>query len=435
MSDWLTVIDARQEEEAARLLLQQRSAGGFPEEIATRVAEIVESVRREGDAALVRLERELDYSAYSPQHLRVAEAEIEAAYDQVSAEVLKALRHAMENVREFHLRERRESWQEEFDGLTLGTRVRPLSSAGLYVPAGQVPLPSTVYMCAVPARVAGVKRLVLCSPPRRDGSVDPLTLVAARECEIKEIYRLGGAPAIAAMACGTQTVAAVDKIVGPGNLWVTLAKRYVFGRVGIESLAGPSESALIADDSAEPDLVVADLLTQAEHSGDNTVILLTPSEKLARAVQAALPREAEKLERVELIAASLREHGALVLVRDLEQAARLASEIAPEHLQIITEDPQVVAEQVDHAGCIFLGPLAAVPLGDYAAGPSHVLPTGGTARFSSPLSVRDFVKFTSLVGVSPAGLRRIGPDAIALAEAEGLTAHAEAIRKRLEGKR
>jgi len=435
MSEWLTVIDAREEEEAARLLLQQRAAAGFPEEIAPRVAEIVESVRREGDAALVRLEGELDWADYTAEHIRVEEDEIEAACDQVSPDLLAALRHAVENVRQYHLRELPESWQDEFEGLTVGSRVTPLASAGLYVPAGQAPLPSTVYMCAVPARVVGVKRLVLCSPPRRDGTVDPLTLVAARECEVGEIYRLGGAQAIAALAYGTETVPAVDKIVGPGNPWVTLAKKYVFGTVGIESLAGPSELAVIADHSAEAELVIADLLSQAEHTGDNPVTLLTPSEDLVQAVQAALPGQAEKLQRVELIEASLRERGALVLVRDLRQAAALASEIAPEHLQIVTEDPEAVAEQIHSAGCIFLGPWAAVALGDYAAGPSHVLPTGGTARFSSPLSVRDFVKFTSLVSLSPAGLQRIGPEAITLAEAEGLTAHAEAIRKRLAGRR
>lgn len=262
--------------------------------------------------------------------------------------------------------------------------------------------------------------------------MDALTLVAARESGVAEVYRLGGAQAIAALAYGTETVAPVVKIVGPGNPWVVEAKRQVFGAVGIESLAGPSESAMIADDSADPELVAADLLSQAEHTGDNTVVLVTASERLAAAVQAAIPGQVAALARAELIGRSLQEQGALVLVRDLAQAAELVSDFAPEHLELAVEDPEALAEQIDNAGCIFLGHRSAVPLGDYAAGPSHVLPTGGTARSSSPLSVQDFVKRTSLVGpVSEAGLRRIGPDVIALAEAEGLTAHAESVRKRL----
>ena len=288
-------------------------------------------------------------------------------------------------------------------------------------------------MCAVPAAVAGVPRLAVCTPPRKDGTMDPLTLVAARECGVEDVYRLGGAQAIAALAYGTETVRPVVKIVGPGNRWVTEAKRQVFGVVGIDSLAGPSESAMIADDSADPELIAADLLTQAEHSGDNTVVLLTHSEQLAHAVQAAIPAQIAALDRAERIDQSLQRRGAIWLVRDLAQAAALVSELAPEHLELAVEDPEALAEQIDNAGCIFLGHRAAVPLGDYAAGPSHVLPTGGTARFSSPLSVQDFVKRTSLVGpISEEGLRRIGPDVIALAEAEGLTAHAEAVRRRLK---
>jgi histidinol dehydrogenase len=322
-------------------------------------------------------------------------------------------------------------WRKEMGGLTLGSRVTPLASVGIYVPAGQAPLPSSLYMCAVPAAVAGVPRVVVCSPPRRDGSMDALTLVAARETGVGEVYRLGGAQAIAALAYGTETVTPVVKIVGPGNRWVVEAKRQVFGVVGIESLPGPSESALIADDSADPELVAADLLSQAEHAGENMVVLLTPSERLADAALTAIPGQMAALARAELIGRSLQAQGAVVLVRDLAQAAALVSELAPEHLELAVAAPEALAERIENAGCIFLGHRAAVPLGDYAAGPSHVLPTGGTARFSSPLSVQDFVKRTSLVGVSEEGLRRIGPDVIALAEAEGLTAHAEAVRKRL----
>ena len=430
-TEWLTRIDARQHEAPVRAWLRDRRGAGFSPQVAARVAEICEAVRAEGDAALVRLERELDWGEYAPESLRVSETETSAAYREVPPELLRALRHARDNVHEFHRRERQESWQEYVSGVTLGSRVRPLRSAGIYVPAGQAPLFSTVYMCAIPAQVAGVPRLALCTPPRADGTVEPLTLVAARECEVEEVYRLGGAQAIAALAYGTQTVRAVDKIVGPGNPYVTLAKKYVYGTVGIESLAGPSEAAIIADDSAPPAWVAADLLAQAEHTGDNTVVLLTPSEQLAEAVLAELPGQVARLGRAELIERSLREQGALVLTRDLAQAAALASELAPEHLQLMVAQPAALAEHVDNAGCLFLGPLATVALGDYTAGPSHVLPTAGTARFSSPLSVQDFLKRTSLIEVTEAGLRRLGPDTVRLAEAEGLTAHAEAVRRRL----
>ncbi len=431
MSEYLRLIDARDDEEEFRAFLRGRAGSGLDPVLARRVAEILAAVQAEGEAALVRLERQFDCPTYATEQIRVPEAEITAAYEQVPETLLEALRRAIANVRAYHERELPHGWREQIGGLRLGTRVRPLASAGIYVPAGQAPLPSSLYMCAVPAQVAGVKRIAACSPPRQDGSVDALTLVTARECGVEEFYRMGGAQAIAAMAYGTQTVRPVVKIVGPGNRWVVEAKRQVFGRVGIESLPGPSESAVIADDSADPEVVAADMLSQAEHAGENMVVLVTPSEPLEAAVQRAIPGQVAGLARAELIGKSLQEQGAVVLVRDLEQAAALVSELAPEHLELAVEDPEALAERIENTGCIFLGHRATVPLGDYAAGPSHVLPTGGTARFSSPLSVHDFVKRTSLVGVLEEGLRRIGPDVIALAEAEGLTAHAEAVRKRL----
>lgn len=431
MSEYLRVMDARDDEKEFRAFLRRR-VGSVPDPVLTRgVAEILAAVRTEGEAALVRLERQYDCPAYAEEHIQVAQAEISAAYEQVPQELVGALRRAIGNVRAYHERELPHGWREEIGGLSLGSRIRPVASVGIYVPAGQAPLPSSLYMCAVPAQVAGVKRIAACSPPRRDGSVDALTLVAARECGVEEFYRMGGAQAIAALAYGTQTVRPVVKIVGPGNRWVVEAKRQVFGTVGIESLPGPSESAMIADASADPELVAADMLSQAEHAGENMVVLLTPSERLAAAVQVAIAGQVAALAREELIGKSLQEQGAVVLVRDLEQAAALVSALAPEHLELAVEEPEALAERIENAGCIFLGHRATVPLGDYAAGPSHVLPTGGTARFSSPLSVHDFVKRTSLVGVSAEGLRRIGPDVIALAEAEGLTAHAQAVRKRL----
>ena len=433
MTTYLRTIDARQDETRLREFLYPPVAAAAEEKAARQVTEIIAAVCAQDDAALVRLERQFDCPTYGAEQIRVREAEIDAAYTQIPDALLTSLRHAIENVRAYHERELPHGWREEIGGLTLGSRVRPLESVGIYVPAGQAPLPSSLYMCAVPAQVAGVPRLAVCSPPRPDGSMDPLTLVAARETGVRDVYRLGGAQAIAALAYGTETVQPVVKIVGPGNRWVTEAKRQVFGVVGIESLAGPSESAMIADESADPELVAADLLSQAEHTGDNRVVLFTTSDWLAGQTDRWAKRQVETSSRAELIARSLEEQGAVVLVRDLAQAAALVSELAPEHLELAVEDPEALAEQIDNAGCIFLGHRAAVPLGDYAAGPSHVLPTGGTARFSSPLSVQDFVKRTSLVGpISEEGLRRIGPDVIALAEAEGLTAHAEAVRRRLK---
>jgi len=412
MSEHLRVIDAREDESAFAAFLKDRAGAVVSAEVSRQVAEILEAVRREGDQALVRLERQFDCPDFTLERIRVSDEEIAAAYEQVPPSLLAALRRAIENVRAYHEREVPHSWRAKIGGLILGSRVRPLESAGIYVPGGQAPLPSSLYMCAGPATVAGVRRIAMCSPPRADGSVHPLILVTAKECGVAEVYRLGGAQAVAALAYGTETVAPVVKVVGPGSRWVIEAKRQVFGVVGIESLPGPSESAIIAD---------------------SEVVLFTPSPRLAEAVLAEIPAQAAALERADLIARSLREQGALVLVRDLPQAAALASALAPEHLELAVEYPEALAERIENAGCIFLGHLAAVPLGDYAAGPSHVLPTGGTARFSSPLSVHDFLKRTSLVEVTEQGLRRIGPDTLALAEAEGLTAHAAAVRKRLEG--
>ncbi len=430
MASIIDVIDARTGDSSALQALRQRSLADLPDHIETDVRRIVEDVRRRGDEALIDYERQFDCANFTAEHLVVGSEEIEAAYGQISSARLGALRRARENVYEFHLRARPRSWLEEFDGMWLGQRVTPVDSAGIYVPARSAPLPSTVYMCAMPARVAEVPQVAMCSPPRKDGSLDPLTLVAAAECGVDEIYRLGGAQAIAAMAFGTESVEPVSKIVGPGNPWVTMAKKYVYGIVGIDSLAGPSEVVLIADESAEPSTVAADLLAQAEHTGDNMVVLITPSEALVEQVTLEVQQQVARAERVTEIQDSLSEFGAIVLVRDLHHAARLASDIAPEHLQLLVDDPLALVAEIDHAGAVFLGGLTSVPLGDYAAGPSHVLPTGGTARFASGLSVDDFVKKTSLISATRRGLDRLSTDVIELAEAEGLSAHADAVQRR-----
>ncbi len=430
MAPIIDVIDARTGDSSALQALRQRSLADLPEHIETDVRRIVEDVRRRGDEALVDYERQFDCSNFTAEHLIVGAEEIEAAYGQIPSAQLGALRRARENVYDFHLHARPRSWLEEFDGMWLGQRVTPVDSAGIYVPARSAPLPSTVYMCAMPAKVAGVPRIAMCSPPRKDGSLDALTLVAAAECGVDEIYRLGGAQAIAALAFGTESVEPVSKIVGPGNPWVTMAKKYVYGIVGIDSLAGPSEVLLIADATAQPSVVVADLLAQAEHTGDNMTVLITPSEVLAQQVTAELQKQVTRAERAREIEDSLTEFGAIVLVRDLHQAARLANDIAPEHLQLVVEEPMELLAEIDHAGAVFLGSLTPVPLGDYAAGPSHVLPTNGTARFASGLSVDDFVKKTSLICATRRGLDRLSSDVIELADAEGLAAHAKAVQRR-----
>jgi len=432
MSDGkIQIIDVRRQSSALLDALRQRSLADVSPEVEATVREIVARVRADGDAALLEYEQRFDCPTLALGDLRVADEELEAAYAQVSPEWIGAFRRAKENIYAFHERLRPTSWLDSFDGMWLGQKVTPLEAVGLYVPAARAPLPSTVAMTAVPARVAGVPRLVLATAPRRDGTVDPTMLVAAAECGVDEVYRMGGAQAIAAMAYGTDTVERVDKIVGPGNPYVIMAKREVFGVVGIESLPGPSESLIIADGEADPMLVAADLLSQAEHTGDNLVILLTPDAHVAEAVRDEAYRQLTALPRLELTSASLGDYGVIAIVADLKHAVQIANDIAPEHLELAVAEPLELLELVENAGCICLGHLTSVPLADYAAGPSHVLPTNGTARFSSPLSVEDFVKKSSLVYATDAGLQSLGPDVAVLAEGEGLYAHAEAVKRRL----
>jgi histidinol dehydrogenase len=425
------IIDVRRQSSALLEALRQRSLADVSPEVEATVREIVARVRTDGDAAVLEYERRFDCPTLTLDDLRVSDRELEAAYAAVSPEWIGAFRRAKENIYAFHERLRPTSWLDSFDGFWLGQKVTPLEAVGLYVPAAKAPLPSTVAMTAVPARVAGVPRLVLATAPRRDGSVDPTMLVAAAECGVDEVYRMGGAQAVAALAYGTDTVEHVDKIVGPGNPYVILAKKEVFGVVGIESLPGPSESLIIADGEADPVLVAADLLSQAEHTGDNLVILLTPDAHVAEAVRDEAYRQLAALPRLELTSASLGEYGVIAIVASLEHAVQIANDIAPEHLELAVAEPLELLERVENAGCICLGHLTSVPLADYAAGPSHVLPTNGTARFSSPLSVEDFMKKSSLVYATDRGLQSLGPDVAVLAEGEGLYAHAEAVKRRL----
>lgn len=398
-------------------------------EVEAAVREIVADVRARGDDAVRECLRRFD--GVTLEHLEVSAAELDAAEAAVDAAFVAAVETAIANVRAFHERERPESWIWEEDGARLGQLVRPLDRVGVCVPAGKAPLPSTVIMAAVPARVAGVREIVVASTPQKDGSANPYTLVAARRAGVDRVFKIGGAQAVAAMAFGTASVPRVDKIVGPGGPYTVLAKRLVFGFVDIESLPGPTEVLVIADESANPRWLAADLLSQAEHGADSLAILLTPSEELGRAVAAEVRLQSERLSRRDTIQECIRNNGWVIVTRDLEEACELSDRCAPEHLELVVRDPDACLDRIRHAGAIFVGGYTPEPIGDYIAGPSHILPTGGTARFSSPLHVDDFVKKTSLLHYSRSRFEREAGHVIRLAEAETLDGHANAVRVRL----
>jgi histidinol dehydrogenase len=430
LSDLISIVDGRADLDVCLAELTERRLRRQPAHIEQATREIVERVLSDGDAAVVEYTRRFDCPDFGTRQMLVQPDEIQAAYDEAPDDWVRAYRRARENVLDYHERQMPRSWLEDFDGMMMGERVRPVQSAGVHVPGFSAPLFATVAMSVEPARAAGVERICIATPPRKDGTVNPLVLVAAAESGVNEIYRFAGAQAVAALAFGTESVEAVDVIVGPGNPYVTAAKRMVFGQVGIDNLAGPSESMIIADGHADPAWVAADLLAQAEHTGDNTVVLATQSEDLARAVEADVQAQTGALQRSDLIQQSLAEHGMVALVENMEAAATLANELAAEHLQLCVNEPLALLELIENAGAIFLGNLATVPLGDYAAGPSHVLPTGGAARFSSGLSVHDFLKRSSLLYATERGFTRLAQDVELLAGAEGLDAHASAVRLR-----
>jgi len=426
----LSTLDLRAADVAGLLALLPRPAGRDLPQVESAARGIVEAVRERGDAALLEYEREFDCPTLTAPQLTVTEAEIAEACKQVPAAWLRAARHAIANVRRYHQRLLPQSWSADFDGLEVGQRVVPVDRAGIYAPAAKAPLPSSLIMAAVPARVAGVRELVVCSPPNREGSIPPIILVAARECQVDAIYKAGGAQAIAALAYGTQTIPKVDVIAGPGNPYVVAAKRLVFGQVGIESLPGPSETCVVADGGAKAAYVAADLLSQAEHGPDSPVFLVTDDTDLVAAVNAQLELQLVELERADSARESLRQCGAALLVRDMRQAVEVIDVLAPEHCQVLTQNAEEIAGRIRHAGCILIGEHSTVPLGDYLAGPSHILPTNRTARFSSALSVDVFLKKVSTIKASARGLANLADDCIALAEAEGLSAHAAAVRIR-----
>ena len=417
----------------------ERPPGSVDPEISRRVAEIVAAVRANGDAALLDFTQRFDRVALTAPELVVRPEEYTAAERAVGEATLRSLRYAAERIERFHRECAPRSWRMKDDnGSHLGQEVRPLDRVAVYVPGGRAAYPSTVLMTVVPAVVAGVREIVLVSPPSADRSLNAAVLAAARIAGVTEAYRVGGAQAIAALAYGTETIRRVDKIVGPGNIYVALAKAQVFGDVGIDMVAGPSEVLVVADDTAEAAFVAADLLAQAEHDPMARAVLLTPSSALRDAVAAELGRQLAGLTRREIAGAALASHGALVLTASLEEAVDLANGLAPEHLELQVADPEGLLARVRHAGAVFLGRHTPEVVGDYVAGPNHVLPTGGTARFSSALSTEDFVTRLSVIEYSPEGLAEAGPHVGLLSRVEGLDGHgaAAAIRiARAGGKR
>ena len=401
-------------------------------EILRSVEAILAAVRERGDAALLEFTERFDGVKLKAAELRVTGEEIAGALTMIGAEVVKALSYAAERIEAFHRHTLPRSWwMEDENGSLLGQQVQPLERVGVYVPGGRAAYPSTVLMTTIPAKVAGVREIALVSPPAGDKSLHPAVLVAAEIAGVTEIYRVGGAQAVAALAFGTETIRRVDKIVGPGNIYVALAKRRLFGQVGIDIVAGPSEVVVLADEGAEPEWVAADLLAQAEHDPVARAVLLTPSAQLIEGVAGALERQLAALPRREIAREALRANGALVLTRDLAEAVALANALAPEHLGLMVEDPFSWLPVIKNAGAIFLGRYTPEVVGDYVAGPNHVLPTAGTARVASGLGVEDFVKKSSLIQYSPRGLRAAWPHLSVLARVEGLQAHGEAARLRL----
>jgi len=393
------------------------------------VARILDDVRRDGDAALLRYSHRIE--GVQLDDLRVSPAEMEDAWNATRPELREALQLAADRIQAFHERQPRQSWTDWDDaGGALGQIIRPLERIGVYAPGGRAPYPSSLLMAAIPARVAGVPEICVTSPPGKDGCVAGVILAAARIAGIDSVFKIGGAQAIAALAYGTETVPRVDKVVGPGSLFVVLAKRRVFGQVAIDGLPGPTETLIIADEHADPLLVAADLLAQAEHDVLASPICLTPSLTLAQRVQSGVEEQLQALERKRVIQAALKDQGAIVITQDLDQAMDLANEYAPEHLCLLVKDAWSWVGRVRNAGGVFVGDDASEALGDYVVGPAHIMPTGGTARFSSPCNVWDYVKITSVFGPSRPTAERLSAAAVRLAEAEGLTAHAAAIRAR-----
>lgn len=413
--------------------LLKRSPNNY-DNFADSVNAILANVKENGDKALFQYTKDFDKADINASNIKVTEEEIKEAYDRLeNPELVQVIRRSLKNIKEYHEKQKQYSWfDSKPDGSILGQKVTPLSRVGVYVPGGKAAYPSSVLMNVIPAKVAGVEQIVMVTPPGKDGKVNPNTLVAANEAGVDVIYKVGGAQAIAALAYGTESIAKVDKIVGPGNIYVALAKKAVFGYVSIDSVAGPSEILVLADETANPRYVAADLLSQAEHDELASAILVTTSEELANKVSEYVDMFVSKLKRKEILQKSLDNYGYILFTDTMQAAIDTANDIASEHLEIVTKNPFDTMTRIKNAGAIFLGENSSEPLGDYFAGPNHVLPTNGTAKFFSPLSVDDFIKKSSIISYSREALEPLSEDIQKFAKAEGLTAHANSIRVRFE---
>lgn len=412
--------------------LLKRSPNNYTQYEAS-VNAIIEKVRAEKDAAVFAYTKQFDGAEINASNVRVTEEEIKEAYTLVDEKLINVMRKSLENIRIYHEKQKQYSWFDSRpDGVMLGQKVTALASAGVYVPGGKAAYPSSVLMNVIPAKVAGVEKIVMTTPCNKEGKVNPATLVAATEAGVTEIYKVGGAQAIAALAFGTESIPKVDKIVGPGNIYVALAKKAVFGHVSIDSIAGPSEILVLADETSNPRYVAADLLSQAEHDELASAILITTSETLAKKVSEEVDKFVAELSRKEIIEKSLENYGYILIADSVEEAIDTANEIASEHLEILMKDPFEVMMKIENAGAIFLGEYASEPLGDYFAGPNHILPTNGTAKFFSPLGVDDFIKKSSIISYSREALEPVYKDIMQFATSEQLTAHANSIKVRFE---
>ncbi|MBO7650188.1 MAG: histidinol dehydrogenase [Lachnospiraceae bacterium] len=428
----VTLTDATRQE----LLdtLKKRSTNSFTEQ-EQKVAAIIDAVRKDGDKAVFDFTAKFDGVTITKDNIVVTREEIDRAYENIDKELLKVIRDAIKNIRDYHMLQKRASWFDTKDGIFLGQRILPIAKVGVYVPGGKAVLSSSVLMNIIPAKVAGVPEIIMVTPPQKSGELNPASVVAAVEAGVDKILKVGGAQAIAALAYGTESIPKVDKIVGPGNIFVALAKKAVYGSVGIDSIAGPSEILVLADETANPRYVAADLLSQAEHDELASAILVTTSKELAEKVSVWVDRFTEKLSRKETIKKSLEGYGCIFIAENMQQAIDTANAIASEHLEILTKNPFDTMTYIKNAGAIFLGEYSSEPLGDYFAGPDHILPTNGTAKFFSPLNVDDFVKKTSVISYSREALEPVYKEITTFAEAEGLTAHANSIYVRFDGEK
>ena len=428
---YMNVIDMRENKENdlySRLVSRSQIDNG---DVLKTVEEIIKDIKQNGDKAVLKYTKKFDKAELTCETQRVTEEEINEAFDAADAKFIDVLIKAKANIESFHMKQRENSWfSPEKDGVILGQLYRALEVVGVYVPGGTAAYPSSVLMNVIPAKVAGVERVVMVTPPGQNGKVNPSILAAAKIAGVAEIYKVGGAQAIAALAHGTESIPKVDKIVGPGNIYVAMAKKMVYGYCDIDMIAGPSEIMVVADESANPTFVAADMLSQAEHDVLASAILVTTSEYVAKSVQLELERQVDFLDRKEILLKSLADYGAIVIVESIDEAIKVVNNIAPEHLELCVEEPFNLLSYIKNAGAIFLGNYSSEPLGDYFAGPNHVLPTSGTARFFSPLNVSDFIKKSSVISYTRKALEKVKEDVILFAEKEGLTAHSNAIKVR-----